>query len=52
MILYKYEGTCWLDMGNYIQQVGGDTRNDENFSDMLNRHIKKYSGAWKELAKL
>ncbi len=52
MILFEYQGAYWLDMGGYIQQVGGETRNDESFSDMLNRHTKKYAAVWKKLAKL
>lgn len=28
------------------------TRNDEGFSDMLDRHMRKYSKAWKQLSRL
>lgn len=28
------------------------TRNNEGFSDMLDRHLRKYSKAWKELSSM
>ena len=28
------------------------TRNDEGFSDMLDRHMRKYSKAWKQLSRM
>ena len=52
MKIIVIDGNQWLDMGNYIQQIGGDTRNDESFLDMLNKHTRKYSKAWKKLATL
>jgi len=52
MEVFEYGGHLWLVTGDYIQQADGNTRNDERFSDMLDRHMKKYSKVWKKLAKL
>lgn len=42
-----------LEVHSYHDITSGVvTRNDESFSDIVDRHLEEYSEAWQELAKM
>jgi|GEM_PF-4632910 len=45
--------TASVDVPSYYGTIGGMvTRNDEGFSEIVDRHLEEYSEVWQELARM